>query len=195
MVQVFARVTDGVLISYPLTQQQINDLDTPTDDYPPVIYHDQPDYNPVIQNLIEKPTLYPDYLQVMYEVTNKTLDNLFAEVFEIAGSLGENNAIIIDVTKIPAELFGGIVSLVKINTQQRLDAFAATKGYDSIASVCTYYNSTDPTYKADAEIAIAKRDLTWSTLNSYLAGVETGTAPAPTSWAGIVALLPPLLWS
>lgn len=195
MVQVFARVTDGVLISYPLTQQQVNDLDTPTDDYPPVIYHDQPDYNPIIQNLIEKPTLYPDYLQIMYEVTNKTLDNLFAEVFEIAGSLGENNAIIIDITKIPAELFGGIVSLVKINTQQRLDAFAATKGYDSIASVCTYYNSTDPVYKADAEIAIAKRDLTWGTLNSYLAGVETGTAPAPTSWAGIVALLPPLLWS
>ena len=53
--------------------------------------------------------------------------------------------------------------------QNALDAFARTKGYDNIASACSYANSTNATYAAEAEYCIDLRDRTWQAWYAILA--------------------------
>lgn len=79
-------------------------------------------------------------------------------------------------------------------TQERLDQFAQTKGYDGILSACSYDPSADPKFKQDAERAVFLRDLTWRTLYSLLDEVLEGTRPVPQDFSDVEGLLPVLTW-
>lgn len=79
--------------------------------------------------------------------------------------------------------------------QDRLDAFAKTRNYDGILSACSYANSTDAQYKADAARCVLLRDNTWTASYTILAQVQAGTRPMPTKLADIEADLPILTWS
>lgn len=86
------------------------------------------------------------------------------------------------------------IEAYKTNIQQRLDAFAATRGYDGILSACTYVTSSVPQFAAEAQYAVQARDATWATAYQILAEVQAGTRPAPEDANALVALLPPLQW-
>lgn len=77
--------------------------------------------------------------------------------------------------------------------QKRLDDFAKTKGYDGIMSAASYATSTDPTFRAEGERAVALRDQTWRKCYDILAEVLAGERPVPTL-EEIVAELPALTW-
>ena len=77
--------------------------------------------------------------------------------------------------------------------QARLDAFAQTRGYDSIMSVCSYFGSANPRFKGEADAAILLRDATWAACYEILDAVLAGKRPAPTLEA-LFAELPPLEW-
>lgn len=79
-------------------------------------------------------------------------------------------------------------------TQQRLDDFAKTRGYDGILSACTYATSPTPKFAAEGQYCVAQRDATWAKLYEMLAEVEAGTRPMPTGYADIEAELPALTW-
>lgn len=79
-------------------------------------------------------------------------------------------------------------------TQQRLDDFAKTRGYDSILSACTYATSTVPKFATEGQYCVIQRDATWATLYAMLAEVEAGTRPMPSGYADIEAELPALTW-
>lgn len=79
-------------------------------------------------------------------------------------------------------------------TQQRLDSFAQTRGYDGILSACTYAVSAVPKFAAEGTYAVSARDDTWATLYGGFQEVEAGTRPMPTGFADIAPLLPPLVW-
>jgi hypothetical protein len=79
-------------------------------------------------------------------------------------------------------------------TQQRLDAFAKTRGYDNIASACSYATSTVPKFKSDADYCIAVRDNTWTTLFTILNDIATGAPNVPTDVAEVLEQLPVLSW-
>lgn len=79
-------------------------------------------------------------------------------------------------------------------TQERLDLFAKTRGYDGILSACSYDPSTDVLFKQDAERAVYLRDLTWRTLYAHLEKINTGEAEIPTSFSDVEPLLPELTW-
>jgi len=49
-----------------------------------------------------------------------------------------------------------------------LNNFAAEKGYDSIVSACSYYTSTVPRFKAEADRAIVVRDTLWTAVFAAL---------------------------
>ena len=49
-------------------------------------------------------------------------------------------------------------------TQQRLDDFAKTRGYDSILSACTYATSQVAEFAAEGQYCVNVRDLTWAKL-------------------------------
>lgn len=77
--------------------------------------------------------------------------------------------------------------------QDRLDAFARARGYDSILSACTYATSTVPRFAADAARAVSLRDETWDSCYSILADVEAGQRAVPTL-DELIAELPELTW-
>ena len=76
--------------------------------------------------------------------------------------------------------------------QERLDAWARTRGYDGILSACTYATSTVAKFAAEGQAAVQARDATWNTAYDLLAQYQAaGTLPA---WEDVEAHLPPLAW-
>jgi hypothetical protein len=79
-------------------------------------------------------------------------------------------------------------------TQQRLDAFAKTRNYDSILSACTYATSSVPRFAGEGQAAVDARDATWDALYTLLGEVMAGTRPMPTGFEEVEPLLPELEW-
>jgi len=79
-------------------------------------------------------------------------------------------------------------------TQQRLDDFARTRGYDGILSAATYATSAVPKFAAEGQYCVETRDATWARLYAILAEVEAGRRPAPNGFADIEGELPSLAW-
>jgi hypothetical protein len=92
--------------------------------------------------------------------------------------------------KSPEELQAEIVQA----TQQRLDAFARTRNYDGILSLCTYATSTVPKFQVEGQYGVTARDATWAKLYEILAEIEAGTRPVPSGYADIEPELPVLQW-
>lgn len=107
-----------------------------------------------------------------------------------------------DVYDLPAEqidinrqihkerLISGAISA----TQNRLDAFAQSRGYDGILSLCTYATSTVPKFQAEGQYGVTARDATWAQLYTIMAEVESGARPMPEGYSDIESELPVLAW-
>lgn len=99
------------------------------------------------------------------------------------------------VEEIPLEeMAARVVAEITEKTQARLDAFARTRNYDGILSLCTYATSTVPKFAAEGQCGVNSRDATWATLYSILAEVEAGTRPVPSGYADVEQDLPALAW-
>lgn len=96
------------------------------------------------------------------------------------------NEIAVKVT----ELMQSIVN----KTQERLDAFARTRGYDGILSACTYATSTFQKFQTEGQYCVGARDATWAALYGVLDEVQAGTRPMPSGYEDIEADLPALEW-
>jgi hypothetical protein len=83
---------------------------------------------------------------------------------------------------------------LEVDTQKRLDDFAATKGYSDIVSVCTYATSSNLQYKSDADYCVLSRDNTWEKLYLIFNEIEQGKRPMPTDYNQIAVDLPVLAW-
>ena len=90
----------------------------------------------------------------------------------------------------PEEIHDAIVQ----QTQQRLDDFAKTRGYDGILSLCTYATSTVPKFASEGQYGVTARDDTWAQLYAIMAEVEAGIRPMPESFADVEPGLPKLEW-
>ena len=77
--------------------------------------------------------------------------------------------------------------------QQRLDAFARTRGYDNIMSACTYVNSVMERFRLEGERAARLRDETWITAYAILDAVLAGEREVPTL-EELFSELPELTW-
>lgn len=64
--------------------------------------------------------------------------------------------------------------------QMALDLFAQTRHYDGIMSACSYAESTDPIFKAEALYCIQLRDTTWRQAYIVMDAVLAGTRPLMT---------------
>jgi len=77
--------------------------------------------------------------------------------------------------------------------QQHLDAFAQTRGYDSIFTATTYATSTSPRFGPEGQYAVEARDATWKAAYELLDEVQAGKRPMP-SLQEVFAELPELRW-
>lgn len=77
----------------------------------------------------------------------------------------------------PAPTKDQTISNISVYIQQYLDNGAKAWGYDSIVSGCSYANSTNPQYAADANTLIGWRDSVWEWSNAKFETVAPGTTP------------------
>lgn len=87
-----------------------------------------------------------------------------------------------------------LIESISAQTQERLDAFARTRNYDSILSACTYASSQVPKFAVEGQYCVDVRDSTWASLYNIMAQVEAGTRPIPSGYDDIKADLPVLEW-
>lgn len=78
--------------------------------------------------------------------------------------------------------------------QARLDAFARTRGYDSIVSACSYAISTHAKYGPEGRYCVSAREQTWDAMFAIEAAVLAGTRPLPSGYDEIESELPALAW-
>lgn len=136
----------------------------------PVTPAPQPEHNPIFQGV--------------RETTPTLADGKWVQVWEVYA---------FDQARV-AENLENLKASIAAQTQERLDAFARTRNYESILSLCSYMNSANPRYAAEAAYGVQARDATWDALYAMLAEVEGGTRPTPSGFADIEPDLPPLIW-
>lgn len=87
-----------------------------------------------------------------------------------------------------------IKAQITADVQNRLDAFAQSRGYDNIVSACSYATSQHPKYGPEGRYCVNAREQTWDALFAIEAEVIAGTRPMPTGYDDIESELPPLVW-
>lgn len=92
--------------------------------------------------------------------------------------------------KTPEEVKNEVTAAV----QARLDAFAQSRGYDSIVSACSYATSQHSKYGPEGRYCVSAREQTWDALFAIEAEVIAGTRPMPTGYGDIESELPALVW-
>ena len=90
----------------------------------------------------------------------------------------------------------GIQKKLTDAVQNWMDRRAQERGYDNIASACSYIQSTDEVFRAEAEVCVAWRDRVWRYCYNVLDAVMAGQRSIPTV-AELLAELDaelPLVW-
>jgi hypothetical protein len=77
--------------------------------------------------------------------------------------------------------------------QERLDAFARTRGYDGIISACSYVTSAVPQFRLEAARCVTARDATWAKCYQVMGAVLSGERDTPTL-EELFETLPELEW-
>lgn len=121
-------------------------------------------------------------------------DDLFTTSENPDGSLTATPRTPEDIAARAANVLASLQADIVGQTQQRLDTFAQTRGYDGILSACTYAASAVPRFSAEGQCAVAARDATWAALYTLLADVQAGVTPMPAGFADVEPLLPALDW-
>lgn len=99
-----------------------------------------------------------------------------------------------EIARETAERQQQIKTEITAAVQDRLDAFARTRGYDDIVSACSYATSTHPRYGAEGRYCVAVREQTWDAMFAIEADVLAGTRPMPAGYEDIEPELPALVW-
>lgn len=196
---VYARIQDGKILEYPVYPIHISNRAHPVDWYTPVLFTAKPDTDE-FHYAREVLSIAPDqqYVVATYTVEPYSLDSLFQRIPlpegvepELPGLLGDNRP-----TEPPTPaLVARIQELVLERVQAKLDAFAATRGYDGILSACSYVGSTNAKFKAEAELCVQLRDATWAALYTYIDQLNAGTEVLPYKYSLIEEKLPVLAWA
>jgi hypothetical protein len=93
-----------------------------------------------------------------------------------------------------AERVAALTQSIVQRTQERLDTFARTCGYDGILSACTYAASTITKFQTEGQYCVNARDATWNSLYTIMADVQAGNRAMPLSYEDVEPELPVLAW-
>lgn len=72
------------------------------------------------------------------------------------------------------------IAIYTDEVQRHLDTFAATRGYNSLLSACSYATSTVARFAVEGQYCVTLRDQTWTQCYQILADYQQGLRPAPT---------------
>lgn len=191
---IYALVEDGQVTLYPLSIDDINARANPAESYYLCFFNTNRPQETLTHKVIQSPIYIGTAVFVSETVETKNIDELFAELHAVATSYDEAGQPYLDRTKVSPEMYTAFLEIVRIEVQNRMDAFAKTRGYDDMKSLCNYGTSTDPIYQAEAARGIYLRDTIWRELFTYFEGIVNATEAIPSEWADIEAHYVPLTW-
>lgn len=95
--------------------------------------------------------------------------------------------------KLAAQARADLITNYTVAVQNMMDRTAQTRGYDSIFTLCSYSNSTNPKFAAEATAAVKWRDAVWKKCYEIEDAVDAGTIPAP-SLEELLKMMPSINW-
>lgn len=178
----YALIKNGLVEKYPYSVAELR-KDNPSVSFPATPSDaDMETYGVFHVQEVARPEV--DYTQNVSEGVPELQAGQWTQVWVVSGASDE------ELAQRLSDLQNSIVQ----QTQQRLDDFARTRGYDGILSACTYATSPTDKFQMEGQYCVIARDSTWAKLYAMLLEVQAGTRPVPTSYTDIEAELPPLVW-
>lgn len=197
MTKPYVKTIDGELAVYPYSLAQLRQ-DFPNVSFPAepsdadlapfgvaaVQPGTKPAFNPVTQRLVhDNPTLQGGQWVEGYTVVDIPVVDLADNLLRLREHIAQS-------------------------TQNRLDNFSATRGYDSVISAAKYKDISDAEidampaderplvqkFRTEARYLAATTARTWAKLYLILAMIESGQVPMPSAFSDIEPLLPALEW-
>ena len=191
---VFARVTDGKVVEYPVYRIHIRNRAHPLSYYHRVVDAGAPtpdEFGTVDQTL----EVHPDNtVHVVYTKRPLTLSEILRtfKVQNIKDPMASVEAK--PISEIDPATIQHVYSLAGDYISVKLDEFARTKQYKDFIHLTGYRYSAIPSFAAEAMRGYTLRDQIWANLLGYFTEVTSGAVPVPTSIADIDAVIPNLTW-
>ena len=191
---VFARVTDGKVVEYPVYRIHIRNRAHPLSYYHRVVDAGAPtpdEFGTVDQTL----EVHPDNtVHVVYTKRPLTLSEILRtfKVQNIKDPMASVEAK--PISEIDPATVQHVYSLAGDYISVKLDEFARTKQYKDFVHLTGYRYSAIPSFAAEAMRGYTLRDQIWANLLGYFTEVTSGAVPVPTSIADIDAVIPNLTW-
>jgi len=190
---IYARVNNGHVFEYNLTEKQITDRGDRLGQYLPVKFGFKPTQAPKYHCIAEETELFDTYVKVNYVIRPLGLASLLIRVHCPDGDL-QNVIEGMTIGNVDPVLVNAIFAAAQGEVQKLLDRFARQRNYDGITSTITYRNSPVPSFQAEGVRANEVRDLSWAALYTYLGEVQAGIKPLPRRVDDILAELPAMTW-
>jgi hypothetical protein len=194
---IYARLSDDktTVIEYPVLALNIRNRAHPFDWYTKVVSDPRPEVKR-FHTVKETLKIVSDTVFVSFSLVPDTLNQILASLYR-----DKNLETPADAPQAPVlfedldtETVSTVKDLAEKYAQEKMDAFAAQKGYDSIHSACSYFMSSLSVYKADAQTCINIRDAVWPGMHEYFNKITTGELAVPKSTGDIDAVLPEMTW-
>ena len=191
---VFARVTDGKVVEYPVYRIHIRNRAHPLSYYHRVVDAGAPtpDEFGTVDKTLE---VHPDNtVHVVYTKRPLTLSEILRtfKVQNIKDPMASVEAK--PISEIDPATIQHVYSLAGDYISVKLDEFARTKQYNDFIHLTGYRYSAIPSFAAEAMRGYTLRDQIWANLLVYFTEVTSGAVPVPTSIADIDAVIPNLTW-
>jgi len=189
---VFARVENGQIVEYPVYRLHIENRSHPVEWYTPVVEVNKPEV-PEFHYLTPTLTLKDGVVNVTYSVKAFDLSQLLARVNSSVMDLPGKSEVFI--SQIDPKLADRIVNLTTNYAEGKLEAFIATRGYDSLNNLLSRYkDSSVAKFKLEANHVQGLLDALWSRLLAYYGEINTGVKPIPMSLSEIDAVIGEFTW-
>lgn len=192
-IDVFARVLDDKIIEFPVLRSHIVARGHPITMYVPVV--DSPVEIPDFHYDIESPFYENGVVRINHEILPYSLQDMLSQIYAASFGADMLTSVPVYAKDVRAGTLDYVISLVDALYEAKLDAFAKERGYNSLNNLLSRYsNSSNSSFKADAEHAQSVLDSTWEKLAALLETVSSGASPVPRSVSEIEAYVGELLW-
>lgn len=178
--EVYARVSDGKIVEYPVFALHIRNRAHPFDWYTKVEFQEKP-VVPEFHNLKENLSITLGHVVASYEIIPQTINEVLYNLHHPNGTppMPGEEPPAVTIAEVPPAVIQRVAKLATDKVEQRLNAWANTRNYESILSAVSYVNSPIPNFQADSQKAVQVRDTSWVALYQYLDKVTSSQVPVP----------------
>lgn len=192
--KVYAKVVNGKIVEYPIFPIHIKNRSHPVEWYSVCKFDIKPELTDDFHFLSE--ILTPKFndvtnkyeVLISYEIKAFTLQNLLNSIYPLNDSSDKKKS---DISE---ALYNRILELANEEITNRLNNFAASRGYDGILSLCNYKDDSYIKFATEANRGIILRSATWQMAETYLNALNNETVNIPRNISEIYNNLPSLTW-